>query len=292
MTATRSPARQEVDDLVRAACGGMLFGVPLLYTMEVWWVGSTSRPVLLLPVLATIFGLLLLLNRTSGFRTTRDVRMVDSLKDSVEGVAVALLCVLGVLVLLREIDGSTPVVEALGKIIYEAMPFAIGVGMASHFLRGDRTADDDDAADDGSDAGGPAGDQGINATLVDVGATLLGAVFIAFNIAPTDEVPMLTAAMSPAWICAVVGVSLLVSYGIVFAAGFGSQEDRRSSAGVIQHPITETLFCYLLALVAAAFMLWFFQRWEPGDPFDMVLHQTIVLGLPAAVGGAAGRLVV
>jgi putative integral membrane protein (TIGR02587 family) len=165
--------------------------------------------------------------------------------------------------------------------------------MASHFLRGDRTADDDDdEAGGGPDAGGPAGDQDINATLVDVGATLLGAVFIAFNIAPTDEVPLLTAAMSPAWICAVVGVSLLVSYGIVFAAGFGSQEDRRRSAGVIQHPITETLFCYLLALVAAAFMLWFFQRWEPGDPFDMVLHQTIVLGLPAAVGGAAGRLVV
>lgn len=293
MTATRSPARRELDDLVRAACGGMLFGVPLLYTMEVWWVGSTSRPVLLLPVLATTFALLFLLNRTSGFRRTRDVRMVDSLKDSVEGVAVALLCVLAVLVLLREIDSATPVVEALGKIIYEAMPFAIGVGMASHFLRGDRTADDDDDGDgDGSGAGGPADDEGINATLVDVGATLLGAVFIAFNIAPTDEVPMLTAAMSPAWICGVVAVSLLVSYGIVFAAGFGSQEDRRRSAGIIQHPITETVFCYLLALVAAAFMLWFFQRWEPGDPFDMVLHQTIVLGLPAAVGGAAGRLVV
>lgn len=296
MTATSSPSpvRRELDDLVRAACGGMLFGVPLLYTMEVWWVGSTSRPVLLLPVLATIFGLLFLLNRTSGFRTTRDVRMIDSLKDSVEGVAVALLCVLGVLVLLREIDGATPVVEALGKIVYEAMPFAIGVGMASHFLRGDRTADDDEDDGDGggTDGDGPADDEGINATLVDVGATLLGAVFIAFNIAPTDEVPMLTAAMSPAWICALVAVSLLVSYGIVFAAGFGSQDDRRQSQGVIQHPITETVICYLLALVAAAFMLWFFQRWEPGDPFDMVLHQTIVLGLPAAVGGAAGRLVV
>lgn len=292
MTASPSAVRREVDDLVRAACGGMLFGIPLLFTMEVWWVGSTSRPALLLPVLATTFGLLFLLNRTSGFRTTRDVRLADSLKDSVEGIAVALLCVLGVLVLLREIDGATPVVEALGKVVYEGMPFAIGVGMAGHFLRGDRT-DDGDAGDAAAtDAGGPTGDAAINATLVDVGATLLGAVFIAFNIAPTDEVPMLSAAMSPAWVCAVIAVSLVVSYGIVFAAGFGSQEDRRRSTGIIQHPITETVFCYLLALVAAAFMLWFFQRWEPGDPFDMVLHQTIVLGLPATVGGAAGRLVV
>jgi putative integral membrane protein (TIGR02587 family) len=291
VTATRSPARRELDDLVRAACGGMLFGIPLLYTMEVWWVGSISDPRLLLAVLAVTFAVVFLLNRTSGFRSTRDVRMSDSLKDSVEAVAIGLVCVFAILVLLREITSRTPLDEALGKIVYEATPFVIGVGMARHFLRGDRTAGDDEDAADGADAGA-GDDRPINATLADVGATLLGAVFIAFNIAPTDEIPMITAALSPAWICAVVAVSLLVSYGIVFAAGFGSQAARREQPGIIQHPITETVFCYLIALIAAAAMLWFFQRWGSGDPFDMVLHQSIVLGLPAAIGGAAGRLVV
>jgi uncharacterized membrane protein len=39
-------------------------------------------------------------------------------------------------------------------------------------------------------------------------------------------------------------------------------------------------------------MLWFFQRWTFADPFDLVLQQVVVLGLPATIGGAAGRLAV
>lgn len=280
--------RQEVEDVVRGVCGGMLFGVPLLFTMEVWWVGSFSKPPLLLGVLATIFAIVFLLNRTSGFRSTRDVRVADALKDTVEAMAIAILCVFGVLVLIREITRSTPLQDALGKVVYEAAPFAIGVGLARHFLRGDRTANDDD--DDGDHAASSEGR--INATLADVGATLLGALFVAFNIAPTDEVPMITAALTPAWLVAVVLTSLALSYGIVFAAGFSSQEARRAQRGAIQHPVTETVVCYLLALFAAVAMLWFFQRWSGDDPFDLVLHQSVVLALPAAVGGAAGRLAV
>lgn len=279
--------RTEVEDAVRGACGGMLFGVPLLFTMEVWWVGGASPPTLLFGVLAGTFTVVFLLNRTSGFRSTRDVRIADALKDSVEAIAIAVVCVLAVLVLIREITGDTPLQDALGKVVYEATPFAIGVGLARHFLRGGRTSGDGE-----EDDGAAEGDPRINATVADVGATLLGAIFVAFNIAPTDEVPMITAAMTPAWIIGMVVMSLVVSYGIVFAAGFSSQDARRSQPGVIQHPVTETLVCYLLALAAAVVLLWFFQRWDADDPFDMVLHQAVVLGFPAAIGGAAGRLAV
>lgn len=275
--------RREVDDVVRATCGGMIFGIPLLYTMEVWWVGGASSPRLLYAVLAATFGVVLLLNRTSGFRSTRDVRLVDALKDSVEALAISLVCVLAVLVLIREITGDTPLQDGLGKIVYEAAPFAIGVGLASHFLR-----PDDREVDDPGEGGGPP----IDATLADMGGTLLGSLFVAFNIAPTDEVEMITAAMTPTWIVAIVVTSIVISYAIVFAAGFSSQERRRAQPGPFQHPLTETLVCYLLSFGAAVAMLWFFQRWDVTDPFDMVLQQAAVLALPAAVGGAAGRLVV
>lgn len=279
--------RVEVEDAVRGACGGMLFGVPLLFTMEVWWVGGTSPPSLLLGVLLATFAIVFLLNRTSGFRSTRDVRIADALKDSVEAMAIAIVCVLAVLVLIREITSATPLQDALGKVVYEATPFAIGVGLARHFLRGGRTGEDDGDGRPASEE-----DPRINATLADIGATLLGAIFVAFNIAPTDEVPMITAAVTPAWVVGIVVMSLVVSYGIVFAAGFSSQGARRSQPGVIQHPVTETLVCYLLAMAASLVMLWFFQRWDADDPFDMVLQQAVVLGFPAAVGGAAGRLAV
>ena len=255
----RPAVRQEVEDVVRGVCGGMLFGIPLLFTMEVWWVGGSSRPTLLYGVLIAVFAIVFLLNRTSGFRSTRDVRVVDALKDSVEAMAIAIVCVLGVLVLIREITSATPLQDALGKIVYEAAPFAIGVGLARHFLRGDRAAGGDEEEDG----------RAVNPTVADIGATLLGAVFVAFNIAPTDEVPMIAAAMRPPWLIALVVTSLVLSYGIVFAAGCSSQEERRSQRGAIQHPITENAVCYLLALGAAAAMLWFFQRWSAADPLDL-----------------------
>ncbi|HVE94382.1 MAG TPA: TIGR02587 family membrane protein [Acidimicrobiales bacterium] len=287
---SRGPWATELVDIVRAASGGLLFGIPLLYTMEVWWVGSYTDPRHMLVVLAITFCAVTLLNRTSGFRDTKDVRLRDALADSVEALVIALACVTLVLLLLREITGTTPIQEALGKIVYESTPFAIGIALAHHFLRRGRDAGDDES--DASESQDSTGQGTINATLADVGATTIGAVFVAFNIAPTDEIPMLAAAMPPGWLLGVIGASLLVSYLIVFVAGFSNQEQRHSQKGVLQHPITETFACYLVALAAAAVMLWFFQRAAVGDPVDEVLSHVIVLGLPAAVGGAAGRLAV
>ena len=34
----------EINDIIRGVCGGFLFGIPLLYTMEVWWIGSLAKP--------------------------------------------------------------------------------------------------------------------------------------------------------------------------------------------------------------------------------------------------------
>jgi putative integral membrane protein (TIGR02587 family) len=284
----------ELNEVVRGASGGMLFGIPLLYTMEVWWIGSFTSPLRMLAVLAASFVVVFLLNRTAGFRSTKDIRLADALRDSVEALAIAALCVLGLLVILREITSQTSLQEGLGKVVYEATPFAFGVALARHFLRRSRTEgydededeDEEDESDDDSDEGA------LNATVADVGATLLGSVFVAFNISPTDEVPMIAAAMSPAWLLALIGTTLVISYCIVFEAGFSDQEKRRSDRGGIQSPITETLACYLLALLASFALLWFFQRSSFQQSPVQVLSQVVVLGLPAAIGGAAGRLAV
>jgi Putative integral membrane protein (DUF2391) len=39
---------REINDIIRGACGGFLFGIPLLYTMEAWGVGSFASPPILL----------------------------------------------------------------------------------------------------------------------------------------------------------------------------------------------------------------------------------------------------
>ena len=287
----RNPWVGELVDLARAASGGMLFGIPLLYTMEVWWVGSTTDPIQSLGVLAVCFGIILVLNRTSGFRRDRDVTWSGAIMDAVEALAVGLICVTVILVMLRELTMDTPLQEALGKIVYEATPFAIGIGLAHNFLHKGRA----DSEGDDEDGGGKKDEQEdspLRAALNDVGATIIGAVFISFNIAPTDEIPMIAAAMEPLWQVALIVTSLVVSYWIVFESEFASQEQRRNQPGALQHPFTETVFSYALALTTASVLLWFFQQFGNGEPLSAKLAYVVVLGLPAAVGGAAGRLAV
>jgi uncharacterized membrane protein len=47
-----------------------------------------------------------------------------------------------------------------------------------------------------------------------------------------------------------------------------------------------------LSLLVALAALLLFDRIEWGDPLGEIVTMVLVLGLPAAVGGAAGRLVV
>ena len=277
---SRSSWRSEATDLARAASGGLLFGIPLLYTMEVWWTGTHSRPGQGLMALVVASVPLLLLNHTEGFRSSGRVRIVDAVVDTVEALAVGLVVVTVILVVLREITTATPADVIVGKIVYEAVPFAIGAGVAKHFFRERRDASDD----------GDTPSTRLDATVADVGATTIGAVFVSLNIAPTDEVPMLAAAMGPQWLLGLVGLSLLVSYGIVFVAGFAGQAKRRQSEGLLQHPVTETMACYVVALLSSGAMLWFFQ--QASGPWHLTLSHIVVLGLPAAVGGAAGRLAI
>lgn len=280
------PWQKQLIDLTRAASGGLLFGIPLLYTMEIWWLGTHTTPIQVLGVLAVTALPLYLLNQTSGFRSTRDVRVRDAAVDTAVGMALALILVAGVLVVLRQITTATPTAEAVATVVYESLPFCLGIGVANHFLRGGR---DGGGGDDGTEATGDAEDDAsLDATVADLGATAVGAVFVALNIAPTDEIPMLTSAMETGHILVLMAVSLLTSYAIVFVAGFARQDRRHSQVGLFQRPLTETIASYLVALTCAALMLAVFQRL--GGPWQLDLRHVVVLGFPAAIGGAAGRL--
>ncbi|MGL5062117.1 MAG: TIGR02587 family membrane protein [Microcoleus sp.] len=273
--------KNELNDIIRGASGGFLFGIPLLYTMEVWWIGSHTEPEQMLGAIATIAIATLLLTRTEGFRKTKDIRWRDAAKDAVEAIAIGIASAAFVLFLLQEITPETPLQETLGKIIFEGLPFALGVALANGFLSGDRYQ-----SSDGEN------EPNINPTVADIGATLIGATIIAFNIAPTDEVPMLAAAISPPWQLAIIAASLLISYCIVFAAGFTYQAKRHQQQGIFQRPLSETIMAYLVSLAASVLMLFFFHKLSFSDPRSIWLNYTLVLGLPATIGGAAGRLAV
>jgi putative integral membrane protein (TIGR02587 family) len=278
--------QQEINDLFRGASGGFLFGIPLIYTMEVWWIGSYAEPRMLLGLLGVTYVAVFLLNRSDGFRQGTDEPPIKTAMDSVEALAIGIVCVTCVLILLQEITWHTPRYEILGKIIFEGVPFAVGVALTRSLINPDQQESDSPSSDSRKPS------QFWQRTLTDIGATLVGAMVITFSIAPTDEVTMLAAAVTPPWLLLIVTASLLISYSIVFVAGFTSEQDRKQHQGMFQRPMIETAVSYLLSLGIAALMLWFFHRLSVSDPWSSWLNQVLVLGLPATIGGAAGRLAV
>ncbi|MDZ7959132.1 MAG: TIGR02587 family membrane protein [Aulosira sp. DedQUE10] len=276
----------EINDIIRGMCGGFLFGIPLLYTMEVWWIGSLAKPPLMMLAIALTFIGVFLLNQTEGFRKRRHSRRTyEDTIDTIEAIAIGLACSSFILFLLQELTPQTPLKEVLGKIIFESVPFTLGVALANQFLGNTDSSNTEGAQTKKQQSN-------LYATFSDLGATIIGATVIAFNIAPTDEISLLAATVSPPWLLAIIATSLVISYGIVFQAGFSDQQKRRQQKGIFQRPSSETIMSYLVSLLAAALMLWFFQKLSLSDPWTMWLDHTLILGLPATIGGAAGRLAI
>jgi putative integral membrane protein (TIGR02587 family) len=286
----QSPWRTELDDLMRGVAGAFLFGAPFLYTMEVWWKGNFTSPPRMLLVLGIAYAALVLLDWQGGFRTQQSRTWLRVFTDSLEALAIGLLTATLSLILIGVLRFDTGLEAAMGRIITEALPFSIGVGIANHVLQ-NRDENNPD-----TDAGGkdPSKhqwhDHAWHGTLADAGATILGAVIIGASIAPTDEIPMIASTLSSPWLLALIASSLLISYIIVFEASFGAQTLRWSQPGLFQSPISETLASYLIALLTSFLMLWLFQLLRAEDPLSQWVSYTIILGLPATIGGAAGRL--
>ncbi len=281
-----------LQDALRGIAGGLLFGVPLLYTMEVWWLGQTAEPRRALLSLALTMVPVFLLVASSGFRSAPDLTRLDVLVDAVTVVGLGHLSVAVVLVMLQRITLDTPFTTAAQMIVFEAAPFAIGAAVAREVF----SRSTDQPPRQGHQTllrGGHNGvKEGARGTVRDLGATAVGALFIAMSIAPTDEIPMLAAGIEQPWLAALIVASLLVTYAIVFAAGFSDEGRRRQQTGVLQRPITETAVAYLVSLTISGLMLWFFGNLDTGVPVGAALARTVVLSLPASIGGAAGRLVV
>ncbi|MBA2277053.1 MAG: TIGR02587 family membrane protein [Chloroflexia bacterium] len=287
---TRADWRRERDDLLRALSGGFLIGTPLIYTMETWTAGagaSTSR-VLLFVGIAFLVNLLFIV--FAGFRSG-EAGARRPLGDALEATAIALVTSGVSLALVHQFELGQPLNVTLGLIAVDAMPIAFGISVANHLLGQEQGRDQPGEGERGHEDA-EREFHGIRALLLDAGAAFAGALFLSFNIAPTDEVPMLASEIPSLGLPLIALFSLALSYAIVFAAGFSGQDRRLRTRGPFQRPLTETAVSYVTALFASVAMLLVFGQIEVGMSWTVVYAQVVVLGLPASIGAAAGRLAV
>jgi putative integral membrane protein (TIGR02587 family) len=256
---------------MRGVAGGVILGVPLIYTQEVWLHGRSVAPMLIVAGLVSVFAMNIALSYYVGFRPGRTHRPIE---DAVVGMGLSVLLSALLLVLLDRVGSQTSPQNALGVTALGAIPVSIGfaVGSALAPVRGGEKA---------SAIPSGAGD------LLVAGA---GALVFALNIAPTEEPVVLAAELGGVRLGLLVVASLVLPYLIVFYAEFGGRDRRIASDGATQGPLIETILAYAVAVGVSVAMLVLFGRVDAlrGATFA----QVVTLAFPASIGAALGRLLV
>ena len=277
LRASQRPVSKSLQEYGRGVAGGLMFSLPLLYTMEVWWVGSIAHPYRLLAYVVVTFVLLLGYNRYAGLR--RDSSMREVAIDSVEEMGIGLFLAALVLFLLGRITTEMPADEIMGLIVVEAMTVAIGVSIGTAQLG----------------AGGKQ-DEGLgessSTNTIHFGGQMvlgfLGAILFAANLAPTEEIVIIGIQTSWLKLVGVAVFSLLIAFLILHYSDFkGAEQFVRAD-----HPtliLLGSVLTYAIALSASALILFFFGRFD-GVTMYTALAQTVALGLAGTLGASAGRL--
>lgn len=273
-TTLMDPARERayLGDLGRAFAGALIFNIPLLMTMEMWRQGAAMQPLRLLAFVLAGLPLLYGLARYAGFSHLRGLK--NDLLDTAVALAVGFITATVLLALFGLIHWHAGPRQLAGMVALQAVPGAIGALVARRQMSGG----------DGSDAG----DEDQASYVGELFLMAAGALFFALNVAPTEEMVLIAYKATPLHALALMMASILILHAIVFRAGFAGQEE----AG---HPVTAffhfTLPGYAIALGVSLIALFVFGRTD-GHAAAGVAQAMIVLGLPAAIGAAAARLLV
>ena len=287
----KSPWRIELRHLVHDLAGAFLFGMPFLYTMEVWWRGNTAGSPRMLLALALTYIALVVLEHAASARFKSNAPWPRALTESAQALATGLVAAALGLTVIGFLRAEAGLHAVLGRVVMEGLPFSLGVGLAD-FLLGEKEDGGHEKGGEGPSEEKKRGENMRWRILVRAGATALGATAIALTLAPTQEIPLIASGLSYPHLLGMICASLVISYMIVFASNFVATEGRKEHGGGFDAPLVETIMSYMISLLMAASMLWLYQMLHLSDPPELWASYIIVLGLPASVGGAAGRLAV
>jgi putative integral membrane protein (TIGR02587 family) len=270
----RSANRDFLVGLARAFAGALVFSLPLLMTMEMWFLGvSMSRGRLAL-LTASMLPLLVGLSHFIGFEETPQI--LDDVLDAAAAYGVACITSAAVLFALGVAGTGFRAGDLVGTVGLQAVPASIGALLAQSQL-GPPNADNPELTRDRPYGG-------------DLFIMAVGALFLAFNIAPTEEMMMIADKMTAWHAVALVVTSLLVMHAFVYGVEFSGTPLEPPGMPWWSLFARYALVGYALALVIALYVLWVFGRLD-GLSIQQGLMMGVVLGFPGAVGAAAARLI-
>jgi len=126
------PINQTLKEYGRGLGGGLLFSLPMLYTMELWSTGFLAGPARLAIYLAVGLALLVGYNHFVGLRG--DHTLAGSLFESVEEMGMGFVVTALILWLIGLLKPGMSRQEMVGKIVVESLTVAIGISIGKSQL--------------------------------------------------------------------------------------------------------------------------------------------------------------
>jgi putative integral membrane protein (TIGR02587 family) len=260
-----------VVDLAHDFGGAIIFSFPLLMTMEMWWLGFYMDRSRLALFLALAFVMVAGLSYLEGGDETFKIEMLDALVACAVGYTVVAV----MLVLFGIIKPGMSADEIIGKISLHAVPGSIGAILARRLLEVEETKKERRRR------------EWYSAKIFLMG---VGAIFLAFQLAPTEEMVLIGHRMTE-WHAVALA---LISLGIMQA--FICAVERRGRQRLFAADffwfvfLRYTIVGYSIALLLSLYVLWTFGRLD-GAAASEIIMAMLVLGFPAALGAAAARLI-
>jgi putative integral membrane protein (TIGR02587 family) len=260
--------------LARAFGGALIFSLPILMTMEMWWLGFSIDKLRLALLLLLSIPLLIGLSHYMGFEDTFGFK--DDALDAFVALAVGFVAGAATLSLFSVIRFDMSASEMIGKVSIQAVPGSVGAMFAQ------------------SELGGKEGKKEEKRRHAGYGGEIFimaaGALFLAFNVAPTEEMVLIAHQMSVWHSIALILVSLLIMHAFVYALEFQGTASIPPGTPFWSVFLRYTVVGYAVALLMSLYMLWTFGRTD-GLAFHQTISVLVVLGFPSAVGAAAARLI-
>ncbi|KXG87233.1 TIGR02587 family membrane protein [Agrobacterium bohemicum] len=274
--------RKFLAGIARGVAGALLFALPMFMTMEMWELGFYMDRTRLLLLLLLNVPLLIVLSRRMGFEQTSGWR--QSARDAVIAYALGMVASTLILLSIGVLQAGQTSHEIVGMIALLAVPASIGAMLGRSQLGG-QSDDDEDTEDDD--------DPVQNRETSYAGELFLmavGALFLNLNVAPTEEMILLSFKMTPWHGLAIIAASLILMHGFVYALSFHGSHDLVEGTPSWHAFVRFTLPGYVIAGSISAYCLWTFHRIDDLGS-TQVLMAIVILSFPGAIGASAARLI-
>ena len=273
-TLARPSATEFGIDLGRALAGALLFALPMLMTMEMWWLGFYMDPLRLALLLAILLPLLVRLSRYGGLRPTAS--LWDDLADALVCIGAAFVAATAILCIFGVITAEMPIREIIGKVALETFAGSIGA-MLSRTQLGSKEAMEEKESAEQSYSG-------------EIFLMIVGALFLSLNVAPTEEMILIAFQMNVWQEIGLILLTLILMHALVYSVELGGTERPDPDKAFWSVFARFTVVGYALVLLVSLYVLWTFGRTDD-TAIHEIISMVVVLSFPGAIGAAAARLI-